>query len=318
MKQQYLEQLRVQLQCYDMTSDELKDIINDYEQMYNDGLSRGLSDEEVYAFLGKPEKVVDDLKDNYAYIETNIRSHNGKIIAVMPFVSVLLYFFLGMFYDFWHPGWLVFLLIPVSAIILNKNKNLISTLTALSPFIATTVFIIIGYFTHIYNPTWSIFLLIPLIGALNSENRFQGIGFAISLLIASILYMYLGYTLGDWLLAATAFFIPIAFGLFTGSIKIHLFHQRQSLPITITFFVTVIIYFGFGFLYSTWAYLWMIFLLIPMIAIFLNVHDKNKIVALMPFMSTIIFFTLGYFFGLWAFSWIAFLLIPVVAIIRNA
>jgi len=318
MKQQYLEQLRVLMSRYDIQSDELKDIINDYDQMYEDGLSRGLTHEEIYAFLGSPEKVVDDMRDSYSYVEYKSKKHNSKLIALMPFIAVILFFTLGMGFGLWHPGWLVFLLIPVVAIILEARTSFLSTLTALSPFIATTIYFLIGVLYHVYHPTWVIFLIIPMIGALNSQKKGLAYGFILTMLVSIGLYLYLGYVYGEWNYSGFVFLLPIAYGLITGQITIGITHNRMGKQMALTVIAAIVIFFTVGYFFNAWAWIWMIYLGIPVMAILLNVKNKNRIVALMPFISVILFYSLGYFFSLWAFSWIAFFLIPVVAIIKNA
>ncbi|MGD9909718.1 MAG: DUF1700 domain-containing protein [Candidatus Izemoplasmatales bacterium] len=318
MKQQYLEQLRVLMTRYDIQSDELKDIINDYDQMYEDGLSRGLTHEEIYAFLGSPEKVVDDMKDSYSYVGVKVKRHNSKLIALMPFISVILFFILGMGFNLWHPGWLVFLLIPMVAILLESKTSLVSMLTALSPFIATITFFIIGYIWGIYHPSWLIFLIVPMIGALGGKNKLQAYGFIGVMLVSIALYLFLGYTYNEWNYSGFVFLLPIAYGVMTGEIRISFAHSKMGKKMALTVIAALVIFFTVGYFFNAWAWIWMIYLGIPVMAILLNVKDRNKIVALMPFISVIIFYSLGYFLSWWAFSWIAFLLIPVVAIIKNA
>lgn len=318
MKQQYLEELRILLNDFDITEDELNDILNDYQQMYEDGERKGLSDEEIYVLLGTPEKVKNELNDSFSPKMTCPRQENHKIVAIMPFLSVILYFVMGSAFHLWHPGWLIFLLIPITAIISNQSHSVIQSLTALSPFIATITFFLVGYYTGVYHPTWLVFLLIPFLGAFNDKKSIRSYGFAIILLISVGLYLFINYYYQEPKLGLLVFLLPIIYGIFTGDFIIQFRFDNQHIAVPLTFFLSMIIYFTFGVLFHSWTYLWMIFLLIPMVAILSAKKGKNTIVALMPFISVILFFSLGFFFGLWAYSWIAFLLIPMVAILVNA
>jgi len=316
MKNEYLNDIRNLLQRYIISEIELNDIVNDYDQMYQDGLARGLSDEEVIDFLGKPEKVVDGLSEGYELkVERTVRSGN-KLVALMPFITAITYFILGYFFDLWHPGWLVFLLIPIVAIVTNAKTTFLATLTALSPFVATITFILLGTYLHAWVPGWIIFLIIPMIGALNSEQKGKSIGFALSILIACGIYLYVGYVYHDWTLGALGFIIPIAFGLLTNEINISV--SWGGLPEKLTLILTLVVYFVCGYFFHTWAYLWMVFLLIPMVAIISHTKSKDMLVALSPFVAVILFFSLGYFFDLWYVAWMVFFLIPIMGIVGHA
>lgn len=316
MKNEYLSQIRKLFQQYEISDIELNDIINDYDQMYQDGLARGLTDAEVIDFLGKPEKVVDGLSENYELkYERSVRSGN-KVVALMPFIASISYFILGYFFHLWHPGWLVFLLIPMIAIVTNAKTSFIATLTALSPFVATITFILLGTYLNAWIPGWTVFLIIPLIGALNDTKKFKSIGFALSIVVACGIYFYVGYVLNDWNLGALGFILPVGFALLTNEINISV--SWGGLPEKLAILGSLIIYFVCGYFFHTWATLWMIFLLVPMIAIIIHVKKKDMLVALSPFLSVMIFFSLGYFFDLWAVSWMIFLVIPMIAIITHA
>ncbi|MDD3122401.1 MAG: DUF1700 domain-containing protein [Candidatus Izemoplasmatales bacterium] len=315
MKNKYLREIKEKLLAYEITTTELNDILSDYDQMFDDGLEKGLSDQEVIDFLGNPEKVVRELSESYILKSENKHRYSNKIVALMPFLTTVTYVILGLYFDLWHPMWLIFLLIPVVAIISNARTNIIQTLTALSPFIATVTFILLGTYLNAWNPAWLVFLIIPVLGVLNSKDFWKSFGFIVTILMACFIYLYAGYAYNAWGQGALAFFLPFAYGILTNDIKVSF---GKGLLVKITVVLSLIIYFVFGFFFNTWGYLWMIFLAIPMVSIIRYSGKNARLVALMPFISTIIFFCLGYFFGLWAISWIAFLLIPVVAIIKNA
>jgi len=362
MKTSYLKEIRVLLQGYKISESEINDIINDYSTMYDDGLARGLSDEEVINHLGKAEKVVAELGENYPRKERH--AGTNKIIALMPFLCTIAFFLLGMA-GYWHPGWMVFLLIPVTAIFLSMyrthDKHL---LTALSPFIATVIFLCVGLFAHIWHPTWMIFLAIPviailnssserkpistitalspfaavigffflgqagywnpgwliflaipMIGILNSPKKTQAFFFEVTFLAAIGIYLFLGYQYHRWDLGLIGFLIPVAYGFLIQEIKINFF--GNSWPTRIAAILAIAIYLTCGFLFQSWAYLWLLFLAIPVVAILTSSKRKDWIVAISPFVAVTIFFVLGYFFHLWAYSWIAFMIIPIAGILKD-
>lgn len=368
MKDKYLKEIRILLGLYDITRAEIDDIINDYSQMYDDGRERGLTDAEIIDYLGKPQKIVDELSENYQLCDNNKsrhhHRHSNKIIALMPFLCVIVFFILGR-YGYYHPGWVVFLLIPVSGIIFGMSgKNKTHMLTALSPFLVTGIYLIIGFVTHIWHPTWLVFLavpviailnsgktmrpietitalspfvavtvffilgnfgywnpgwlvfmLIPMIGILNMKNKARAFWFEMTFIVAIGVYIYCGYALGRWDYGALAFLLPVIYGVLINDFNIDFF--KHDLAVKITAIIAIAIYFVGGIFFNSWGYLWLIFLLVPVVAIIVKGPRKNWFVALSPFIATTIFFVLGYFCDLWTISWLAFLLIPIAGILNK-
>lgn len=86
-----------------------------------------------------------------------------SIWSSFPYLIICFLGYLGMgfFANLWHPGWLIFLTIPlfyglVEAIQKrNINKFPYSILAVL-------VFLCIGFFANIWHPTWVVFLTIPI------------------------------------------------------------------------------------------------------------------------------------------------------------
>jgi uncharacterized membrane protein len=385
MKERYLEELKMLLGKYSISQEELDDILADYGEMIDDAISENMSDEKIIDLIGTPSKVVEDLVEGleevneegveYEYpmrhhVKTKHQKHkDNKIIALMPFISTIVFFILGFGFELWHPGWMVFLAIPVTAIVINafeKRKNqglvalspfiaivaffvlgfgfslwhpgwlvfliipvlgifsgqkktkLLPLLTALSPFVAITIFILYGYFAEQWNQIWMVFLIIPVLGGLNYDKPWKIVVFEGSLVLAVAAYLYLGYTYDEWTYSLFAFLIPIGASIITSDDNF-LVIKRKNYVEWLWFLGCLVIYIGAGLIFkTTWAYLWMIFLTLPVYSILKHADKESKLVAVMPFISTVIFFSLGFFWGFWAFAWIAYLLIPMVAIIKNA
>ncbi len=145
-------------------------IIKDYEELFADYVESGLSEVEVISKLGDPKDIVRALIEENKKVMPTLKKSNvtlprrggEKIIAASPLIAVLTFFLLGFVFDAWHPGWLVFFIIPVSAIIFTPYRK--DKMTALSPFLAVTLFILIGTFIpNGFRYAWTIFFIIPLI-----------------------------------------------------------------------------------------------------------------------------------------------------------
>ncbi len=380
MKERYLEELKEKLNQYNISEEELNDILSDYEEMIDDAMDKGLSEDKIIELIGTPKKVVKNLADTLSHrddefgevhhVHLHKRRKDNRIVALMPFISLIVFMILGLGYNLWHPGWMVFLSIPIVAIIVNAFEKRGNGFVALSPFIAVVGYMILGFVFELWHPGWLIFLIIPVFGILNGskgtkfitlmvslspfiavtlffiwleylpsaefawlsfllipffgglhyEKPWKVLLFQIALLGAVGVFLYFQIATEVGLIAALVFLVPIGVSILLSENNVFSFEVgRKDLPMFMLSVLCILIYVVLGIVFpETWAYMWMIFLLIPMYAIIKHAGRKNKLVALMPFIATIIFFSLGFFLQLWAFSWIAFLLIPITAIIKNA
>lgn len=68
---------------------------------------------------------------------------------------------MGIGWNLWHPGWVVFLLIPLipSAVSCFKHKT---PKYFAYPILLLGVYILIGHFTDLWHPYWLLFISIPL------------------------------------------------------------------------------------------------------------------------------------------------------------
>ncbi|MDD3171299.1 MAG: hypothetical protein PHO86_03140 [Bacilli bacterium] len=82
-----------------------------------------------------------------------------KIIAITPFISVIAFIILTYF-GYAHPGWMVFLLIPIVPFLVGQERIRFSY-----PLIVTAAYLAVGLFTKFewrWNLGWVIFLTIPI------------------------------------------------------------------------------------------------------------------------------------------------------------
>lgn len=88
-----------------------------------------------------------------------------KIVSSTPLFCVAIYLLLGFCKDAWHPGWVVFLAIPIVPTLLyafgdNFKKNFMSVLT----LVVIGVYVVLGVCFNIWHPTWIMFFIIPILG----------------------------------------------------------------------------------------------------------------------------------------------------------
>lgn len=80
-----------------------------------------------------------------------------KLDAIFPILITGLYLVLGGCFGLWHPGWLVFMTIPLHYI---RPKNRLEQLC--NPVMVTLIYLVLGFFFGLWHPGWLIFLVIPL------------------------------------------------------------------------------------------------------------------------------------------------------------
>jgi hypothetical protein len=101
-----------------------------------------------------------------------------KINEVIPFICLIVFLWLGFGLGLWHPGWLIFLLVPVVNLITERPippRKIVG-------MIVTAAYIGLSLWLDQWHPTWIIFLLIPIINTLffpqkNAYVSFSGSSF---------------------------------------------------------------------------------------------------------------------------------------------
>ncbi len=90
----------------------------------------------------------------------------NKIIGVTPFIALIIYLLLGFTADLWHPGWLVFMIVPIVGAFLG-TEDVKDGIMGGSVLIITTLFfvlaLIVGFPWHI---SALIFIFIPAMGVI--------------------------------------------------------------------------------------------------------------------------------------------------------
>ena len=317
MKTDFLNKLKEKLVEYKACNKDIDEILSDYDQLYDDALNSGKTEEEILRVLGSPESIIYDLRDTLqTKKERNIKN---KIIAVMPFLSLIIFFILGFYKDLWHPGWLVFLSIPVSALLLQTRLK--EGIISLMPFISVIAFLILGWGWGLWNVGWLVFLSIPIVAIL-LKTPIKKVPVAISPFVAVITFFILGFFYNLWdpawliffiipmigilysknivkiIIFELAFIIAIGFYLYTGYIGSSLIHGR---------FVMFLLPLAVGLLYGDIKFMY---------GDFKGPQKKKAITMfLISLIALAIFIALGVFLDGWQWAWQVFLFIPMAAIL---
>ena len=319
MKNNYLQTLREQLDRFVMDESEKQDIINDYDDMYENWLDCGMSEDEVEVKLGKPNKIIGSLVEGYKRVPRP-KSKGTKVIALMPFVSTIIFFILGFGYNGWEYAWMAFLLIPVVAIISEMGQSDPTHMTtALSPFIAAVTYFIIGFYYGLWHPGWMIFLIIPILGVFNSrrEMDFKTLLVSLSPFAATIAFVLFGEQ-GLWNPGWLIFLIIPILGLMFDDKK-----GRRALNLAFIFLGII----GYLYVYEYTDLAWGYGLIAFAPFIILNVINGNITITggedvpmaykIVVASTVITYLVVSFVTGLWILTWLIFLAIPVYAILRE-
>jgi uncharacterized membrane protein len=317
MKNKYLEDLKDLLDDYQMDESEKTDILNDYSEMHDSWSDKGLTDDEVKKKLGHPRSIIKDLTEGNKKVVRPIPG-SEKAIALSPFVTLIIFFILGFGFDLWHPGWLVFILIPVVAIVMSMGKTKEDHLTtALSPFFATTTFLILGFGYDLWHPAWMIFLIIPVLGVWNSRYDMKKLDLltALSPFITGLAYIILGME-GYWVEGWVVFMLIPMLGI------LNYYDKKVVFIWELAAIFGIVGYLYIGLTYeNTWHYAALAFAPFVLISMLKNDWEDSgsmpKRYRIVVAVSSVIFLLSGFLFDMWAVSWLFLLAIPVYAIMTE-
>jgi transcriptional regulator with XRE-family HTH domain len=208
-----------------------------------------------------------------------------------PIVVVIVYLLLGFYKNFWHPGWLIFMTIPLYYFVVSlfdkEKTHEEKTGWWMIPYsiLTVVVYFLVGYYFDLWHPTWLIFLTIPLFYFVVSlltptkdgEQRKFWLVFPYPLVAVAVFFM-LGYFLNlwhpGWLIFMTIplyyYLVDIYYKKKAGSYEGNNGWKMFPFPILVT-----AIYLILGFVFNLWHPTWIIFLTIPIWGFYFG-KDKNK------------------------------------------
>lgn len=333
-KQSFLNALQEALEDENVQEKIIEETIQEYGSMIDDALDGGETVDSFIKRMGSPKKVARALAGG------NRTQTSNRLTALSPFIATILFFLVGVFYQAWHPGWLFFLLIPVTGIVSRKPIQW----KGLMVFVILTVFILGVFSSNLVNPLWSLFLLLIPRWKSRKNQLLNRIGFiytylAVALYHVAVIYYSFAFIGGYpevtdfYILIPLLLFIPVIFYAFwNGSVQIRFDGVDLDLknPMSIRRFLMhsafivgiIVLYVFLGLTWGIWHPGWLIFLFVPIVYI-LRGAKHFPIVAIMPFIATTLFVLVGEYASIpgqdnaYAISWLFFLLIPISGILKK-
>jgi len=79
-----------------------------------------------------------------------------------PMVVTFVYLVLGFVFGLWHPGWIIFLTVPLFYLPAAERTPL---RLLCNPVMVTIVYLLLGTMCDLWHPGWLVFLAIPILNA---------------------------------------------------------------------------------------------------------------------------------------------------------
>lgn len=324
-KKEFLLQLEQALKNYKYEPSVVKDVLEDHQTMIEEAVERGRLEEEYVDTLSTPKQIARSLKG----IEKR-NSKESKIVALSPFVALIAFILLGFLFNEWHPGWLVFLIIPIAGVLFENDSDE-HLLLSLSPFIATIAFFLIGTYTPTlfgytltYADAWLVFFVIPILGLVNDKTLIGRISL-VAFITIPLLYFFL-QVINPTVLNLLVFLILAVLGIASGLVRVSLDLRlgkwkelrNKILIVLVPLIGIAYLYAYLGFFFDGWHPWWILFLIIPMILLYISNDDNRlRLVAYSPFVATMAFVLVGHYFDAYQISWLFYLIIPVMGVLEG-
>jgi hypothetical protein len=316
-KEEYLERLAYYLDERDFSSEETEEILEDYEMMIDEALDTNPNETDFDELLGNPREIVRQIKKQVVIK----RVKSNKVVALSPFIATIAFFVLGFGFQLWHPGWMVYLLIPITGVLSGRRKSHIKDVLELMPFLTLVIFLVIGLTLDIWHPTWLIFLLVPAVGILDDKKGLYGLWFVIFLIIPLVYLfsvLYFPFEL-NWLILLVLVFPAMNTSMISFRINGSR-NRRLEAYMALTIVASTTAFLLIGLFTDYWHPGWLVFFAIPLVAILTSTKHMDMdvpLVAIMPFIATAGFFLAGEFLDGYAWSWLFYFLIPMTAILKE-
>lgn len=93
-----------------------------------------------------------------------------SIVGLVALLAVTAFLLLGFTVGYWQFAWLVFLLIPITAILtgwlVTGKKDIAGMITGIVALLATIAYMILGFAFGLWHPGWIVFMSIPIAGSI--------------------------------------------------------------------------------------------------------------------------------------------------------
>ncbi|NLN50832.1 MAG: DUF1700 domain-containing protein [Acholeplasmataceae bacterium] len=308
MKNKYLKELTAYFERKLVSKTEIKEIVNDYSYLYDEALESGLAEAQIVEKLGTPQEIYYSLQDDL----NKMKKTDNKIVALMTFFAMILFFIFGMALNLWTYSWLFFLLIPITALLTEKVS--LHRLPGLAVFISSAIFYVVGMEFDLWHPMWLVFLSIPILGVIVSDLG-NKIFVGLTPFVSTIIYFLVSYFWPDFYIYGWPVFLLIPL---IGSLYID--DKIRKTILFLSILVAIVLYYILSISTGNWALPMLIFILPFAYSIYAEQIQmkskilKNKYFGIIAILILVTYFVVSLFTKGWAWSWMILLLVPIIAI----
>ena len=96
--------------------------------------------------------------------------YNWKVDGIFSLIILCIYLWIGFEYSLWHPGWLLFLTIPIVTSFIQAIKGKNASIFAY-PVLVALGYLYFGFVEGIWHPAWIVFITIPVYYAIIDKLR---------------------------------------------------------------------------------------------------------------------------------------------------
>ena len=240
----------------------------------------------------------------------------------VPIICTVAFLLLGFIGNLWHPGWLVFLAVPVYYSLIHAifSRSPQKAFNSLVPVIVPVAYLIIGLLTDVWHPTWLIMLIIPVYYCVVSMAKYTGVRAAKLFPIwafAVAAFFLAGFLYSQWTWCWAILLIIPFYYLILDCIE-------KSVAMGIAMLLAGILligaYIAIGVTTKLWHPAWLLFLAWSPITHTIETIGEHKsfkhYVAEFPYfvVCTGVYLCLGLMYGMWHPWW---LLIPGSAVVSS-
>ncbi len=93
----------------------------------------------------------------------------GSITGLVALLATVAFLLIGFTTGAWHLAWVLFLLIPITGIIVDiatNKRDIAGKITGMVALLATIGFFVLGFVWGLWHPGWVIFFAIPISGVI--------------------------------------------------------------------------------------------------------------------------------------------------------
>lgn len=154
---------------------------------------------DFFSKLKRGKNKVNKFKEENARARQNLPLPLMILNDALPLLTVIAYLLMGLLAHLWHPGWIIFFIIPIYYCIGSCIKHKEPALFPMA-FIVVAAYLLIGFLSGMWHPFWAIFVLVPVYyavaGAIKNKSLAKIFDIVVPLLIVAV-FLVLGLV-GNW------------------------------------------------------------------------------------------------------------------------